>query len=207
MKTPALLDLRPCQFVLGMKEVESKIAKMERMTKIQLRDYCDDHVIPIVIGPGKEPFVIDHHHFARACWELRISKYSVRVMEDLSRLSEFDFWHKMIKRDWTYLHDQFGFGPHSPLALPADIRCMADDPYRSLVWAAIDAGAIEKDSVPFFEFKWATFFRLSLNVRLLSKSDFTDATKLAVTLATSAKADHLPGFAGKKKKGTTKKAK
>ncbi len=211
MKKPVLLDLRPCQFVLGMKEVEFKIKKMKKLKGKELKDYCDDHVIPLVRGPEQELFIIDHHHFARACWELSVYDYSVHLLEDLSHLNEQDFWNRMVKNDWTYLHDQFGFGPHLPSALPMDIRCLADDPFRSLVWAVIDAGGIEKQAIPFFEFKWAAFFRMTLSVRLHSKSNFTSALKQAIELATSRNADHLPGFQGRKhakmgRKGSSKKA-
>ena len=207
MKKPALLDLRPCQFVLGMKEVESKIEKIRKLKGKALRAYLDNHVIPLVRGPNREHYIIDHHHFLRACWELQIDDYSVHLMEDLSHLSEPDFWNKMVKRDWTYLHDQFGFGPHLPAALPVDIRCLADDPFRSLVWAVIDSGAIKKQAIPFFEFKWAAFFRLILPVRLHSKSDFKKVTEEAVELATSRAADHLPGYTGPtKSKNPSRKA-
>ena len=205
MKKPALLDLRPCQFVLGMKEVESKIKKMGQLNEKELRAYCDDHVIPLVRGPEHELYIIDHHHFARACWELKVESYSVHVIEDLTHLSDKDFWHKMIKNKWTYLQDQFGFGPHLPSALPADIRCLADDPFRSLVWTAIDAGAIKKQAIPFFEFQWAAFFRLSLDLRLHSKSNFKSAIKQAIELAQSKASDQLPGYLGPAKKQKSEK--
>lgn len=200
MKKPELLDLRPCQFVLGMKEVEFKIRKLSKLKGKQLRAYCDEHVIPVVRGPERELYIVDHHHFARACWELKIEDYSIHVIEDLMHLSEQDFWNKMVKNNWTYLHDQFGFGPHLPSALPSDIRCLADDPFRSLVWAVIDASGIKKQAIPFFEFKWAAFFRLTLDLRLHSKSNFTGATKQAVELAGSKASDHLPGYIGRTKK-------
>ena len=207
MKNPNLLDLRPCQFVLGMKEVENKIVLIQKLKGQRLKAYLDDHVIPVVIGPKQDMFIVDHHHFARACWELRLEGYSVRVMEDLSELDVSAFWNKMVKRGWTYLHDQFGLGPHDPSALPADIRCLADDPYRSLAWEMIDRGAILKHKLPFFEFQWAAYLRLNLPLRLHSKSDFKKAIELATTLSTSKSADHLPGFVGNKKaKSTRRKA-
>ena len=206
MVNPSLLELRPCQFVLGMKEVESRIEKMQQLSKSKLQRYLDDRVIPTVRGPKRELYIIDHHHLARACWELDVKNYSIRIMEDLSKLSELEFWSKMIKLDWTYLHDQFGLGPHNPSALPADIRCLADDPYRSLVWAVIKRGGIEKEHIPFFEFKWAGFFRLNIAGRLHSKSDFSTAIEAALALAKTQRADHLPGFVGKQKKRSKKKA-
>ncbi len=198
MKQPSILDLRPTQFVLGMKEIESKISKMAAFTEREMRAYCDDHEIPVVIGPKKELYMIDHHHFARACWEQKVDSYSVKVVQNLSRKNEKDFWNIMISKGWTYLHDQFGMGPHSPLSLPTDVRCLADDPYRSLAWAVLENGFIKKQDIPFFEFQWAAFFRLNLDIPLRSKSNFKTAISLAQKLARSKAARELPGFiAGK----------
>jgi len=194
MKKTDILDLRPTQFVLGMKEIEFKVKKITGLNPKELQAYSDDHVIPIVLGPGKQQFIIDHHHFARACWETRVNTFSTKTIKDLSGLQEKEFWNMMIKKGWTYLHDQFGMGPHLPSALPVDIRCMADDPYRSLAWAVIDAGGIKKVNVPFFEFEWSSFFRQNLSVRLFSKSDFKDAIKAAMKLAKSPETAHLPGY-------------
>lgn len=194
MKHPKLLDFKPTQFVLGVKEIESKILKISRLKKKDLKAYCAKHEIPVVIGPKHELYIIDHHHFVRACWEQNVSLYSFKVVKDLSHKSEIEFWNFMIRKKWVYLNDQFGMGPHSPNALPADIRCLADDPFRSLVWAVIDAGSIKKEEIPFFEFKWAEFFRRNIQIPLHSKSDFKAAILAATKLAKSSSAQHLPGY-------------
>ena len=194
MAKPGILDLSPTQFVLGMKEVDFKTQKFKKFSAKELAAYCDDHVIPIVIGPAKQNFLIDHHHFARACWENKIDSYKVSVLKDLSHLSEAEFWNFMIKNEWVYLHDQFGLGEHPPAALPMDIRGLADDPYRSLVWAVIEQGGITKETIPFFEFKWAAFFRRNLDVKLYVKSDFKSVMPEALKLCKSVEASHLPGF-------------
>ncbi|MGZ3723640.1 MAG: ParB-like protein [Bdellovibrionales bacterium] len=198
MKKPAILNFRPTQFVLGMKEIESKVEKMKGYNSKQMAAYCAEHVVPVVLGPNKQTYAIDHHHFLRACWEVEVEDYEIKVIKDLSDLSEIDFWNLMIKNDWVYLHDQFGLGPHSPLALPADIRCMADDPYRSLAWALRDQGFIKKIDTPFFEFQWAAFLRHNLEFKLHSKSNFDQFIKVAKDLAKSKSASHLPGYAFKK---------
>ena len=193
-KIPAILDLRPTQFVLGMKEIEAKVTKMSSFSKKELADYCAKHVIPVVIGPKKEMFMIDHHHFARACWEQKISNYSIKIVKDLSHKTEKEFWNFMISKKWVYLHDQFGMGPHSPYALPVDVRCMSDDPFRSLVWVILNEGKIRKHDIPFFEFEWAAFFRVNLDMQLHSKSNFKAAITIAKKLAKSKSAEGLPGF-------------
>jgi hypothetical protein len=191
-----ILDLRPTQFVLGLKEIESKVANMRAMDSIELREYCQDHVIPAVLGPSGQIYMIDHHHFARACWETNTTQFKIKVIQDLSSLKEKQFWNTMNSKGWVYLHDQFGLGPHLPASLPVDVRGMADDPYRSLAWALRDQGYIKKVNEPFFEFKWAAFFRLNLDVRLYSKSDFKDAIAQARILAKSKEARGIPGFVG-----------
>ncbi len=198
MKQPKLLELRPTQFVLGMKEIEAKILKMKSFSQNELKAYCDDHEIPVVLGPGKEMYLIDHHHFARACWEQDVDLYKIKVIKDLSHKKEQDFWNFMVRKSWVYLHDQFGMGPHTPAALPNDIRCLADDPFRSLAWAVLDAQCIKKQDIPFFEFQWAEFFRLNIAVPLHSKSNFKQALNLAKKWARSKAASDLPGFIAKK---------
>jgi hypothetical protein len=194
MKKPAILELRPTQFVLGMKEIEAKVEKLAELSSKKITTYCEEHIIPVVIGPRKQCYMIDHHHFARACWEMKVEDYDIDVLKDLSDLNDKEFWNVMVKKDWVYLYDQFGLGPHSPYDLPTDIRCLADDPFRSLAWILRDMGAIKKVNEPFFEFKWAAFFRRNLDVRLHSKSDFKDAITLAKKLAGSKAASYLPGY-------------
>lgn len=193
MKTPDILSLCPTQFVLGMKEVDAKVAKMREMKEDELTRYCDDHPIPVIKGLKNSLFMIDHHHFGRACWELGVKKFKIEVLEDLSSLDEKNFWNKMRLEGWTYLFDQFGMGPHSPLNLPANVRCMADDPYRSLVWMLIHQGKIKKSKVPFFEFQWAAFFRANLDIDLHGKSDFEDALNQATKVMKMPGADNFPG--------------
>ena len=205
MKSLDVLDLRPTQFVLGMKEIEYKVETIAKFSKKEWELYRDDHVIPVVKGPRKQIYMIDHHHFARACWELGLKDFKIEVKKDLTTYSPQQFWNFMIRKEWTYLHDQFGMGPHSPEALPADVRCMADDPYRSLAWAMIDRGAIKKEELPFFEFQWAAFFRLNLPIQLHSKSDFSKSLELAAALSTSKSANHLPGFIGKKRSKSSRR--
>lgn len=194
MKKINVLDLRPTQFVFGVREIEAKLKKMKNFKGSELQDYIDDHVIPVVQGPKNELYLIDHHHFARACWEQGVQDFKIKIIKDLSHLDLPTFWNFMIQEEWVYLHDQFGMGPHSPFSLPSDIRCLADDPYRSLVWELIDAGHIKKDKVPFFEFQWAAYFRFNLDLKLHSKSNFKVAIEKAKKLCHSKAAVGLPGF-------------
>jgi hypothetical protein len=76
-----------------------------------------------------------------------------------------------------------------------NVRGLADDPYRSLAWAVREAGGFTKVDVPFFEFKWADFFRKRIVIERTEngpKKAFEEAMKLA----RSSEASHLPGFVG-----------
>ena len=190
-----LLSLRPCQFVLGLTEVQAKVKKIKGMTPKQRKKYIKDHCIPVVKANGKL-YVIDHHHFVRACWETGIKKVHVHIIADRGAVSSKQFWKFMTAHDWAYLIDQFGTGPRDPKHLPMDIRGMADDPYRSLAWAAREAGAFTKVAIPFSEFKWANYYRNAISIDEL-REDFVSAVKKAVAISRSPKTSKLPGVLGK----------
>ncbi len=196
MKKPSILELRPTQFMLGMMEVEFKLSRMKKMNANQMKAYIDDNVIPVIIGPKKEMYIIDHHHFARSCWEQGITSYKIDVIEDLSHLNEKKFWKTMIEKKWTYLMDQFGSGPHSPQDLPPNIAYMANDFYRSLAWVLRNEGVIQKHSKPFYEFEWGVFFRANQGWSL-NQSNFEKALAKARKLARSKRASKLPGYVSK----------
>ena len=178
-----VLKLRPTQFSLGLEEVDSKVQKLLKMTPKELKKHQDSKTIPVVLGPNKEPFMVDHHHAARACWEVGIKKVKVVVIADFSNMSVNKFWRAMVERKWVYLHDQFGtFRSFQHDMLPHDIRGLADDPYRSLAWAVKEAGGFPKSDIPFFEFAWANLFRNKIEPKLV-RNNFELATRKAIRLA------------------------
>ena len=66
----AILDLRPTQITVGMREVEAK----RRHWRAQDNDekaaaFLGKHMIPVILGPKKRHSVIDHHHLTRALHE------------------------------------------------------------------------------------------------------------------------------------------
>jgi len=181
-----VMDLKPTQFAVGMMEVSTKISKLKDQKDPD--SFLKDHPVPVVKS-SFGVFIVDHHHLVRACWEIGIKKVYVEIIADLGELNPQDFWKEMQKKNWTYLHDQFGNGPHPPEKLPQDIRGMADDPYRSLSWAVREEGGYEKDHTPFSEFHWAEFFRKKIN----DVSDFHHAVKEALRLCSLPEAKKLPG--------------
>ncbi|HXT02081.1 MAG TPA: ParB/Srx family N-terminal domain-containing protein [Elusimicrobiota bacterium] len=192
MKQPLLL-LKPTQFALGLREVARKVAHLKELDHDKRREFIHERPVPVVLSAKKRWHIVDHHHHARACWELGIDELHVEVKADLSHLPEPEFWSAMRESRWVHLHDQFGLGPHAPALLPEDIRGLADDPYRSLAWALRHAGAYEKTDAAFSEFKWADFLRKEIEIEH-GDEGFAHALSAARSLARSPKCAHLPGF-------------
>ena len=190
-----VLEIKPTQFAVGMIEVQSRVDKMQAMSHGELKDYLADRPIPVIAGPGGQLYMIDHHHLARAAWEAGVHKVVIERKADYSHMSRDKFWEKMKSESLIYPYDQFGNGPHPPGALPADVRSLADDPYRSLAWRVRDEGGYDKTTKPFSEFQWAEFFRNNLPMDDLNEH-FDGAVKKAMDLAKSPAASHLPGYNG-----------
>jgi len=61
----AIADLRPTQITVGMREVEAKRRHWRAKHGDKAGAFLASHMIPVVLGPGEHPYVIDHHHLAR----------------------------------------------------------------------------------------------------------------------------------------------
>ena len=61
-----------------------------------------------------------------------------------------------------YLFDKAGGGPQQPKALPAHVKDLGFDSYRSLAWIVREHHGYMKNDAPFSEFKWANFFRTQI---------------------------------------------
>jgi hypothetical protein len=147
----------------------------------------------VVAGPRSRTFLVDHHHLVRACWESGIKDVPVDVKADLSALSFPQLWERLVKSNWIFPYDQWGNGPHDPIQLPESVRCMADDPYRSLAWRVREEGGFEKVDIPFAEFQWAIFFRKEIKKHPVF-DHFEEAVKEALSLCRYPSARGLPGF-------------
>ena len=197
MMKKKLIHLRPTQHAVGLKEVQTKIAKLKSLSEKEIEEHLNHHPVPVIQYKDDGFHIIDHHHLVRACWELGIEHVIIKIIEDLSHLSPDHFWKKMEANHWVHPYDQFGNGPHSPSTLPFDIRGLADDPFRSLAWAVREAGGFSKSEEPFSEFKWADFFRKKITIEK-SENGFKNAAQEAISLSQSHEAKSLPGFISKK---------
>lgn len=193
--TCKVLELRPTQLAVGMREVKQKEVKLTEKPKEKLLRYEQDHPEPVVRGPNGALFITDHHHLARALADLNISTTFCSVKADYSNLDASSFWAKMADQKWVYLYDENGSGPQDVSKLPATVMELKDDPYRSLAGAVEDAGGFTHVDTPFAQFRWANFFRSRVSEHKIA-SDFADAVKDATALAKMRDACSLPGYNG-----------
>lgn len=193
MKKLPILELRPTQFAVGMREVAHKAEKLATLKPKEADDFLAQNPVPVILAPRNRHYLIDHHHLARAAWEVGIKEIYVEAKGDFSTFEFEALWRTMRDANWLYLVDQLGNGPHQPTELPETIRGLADDPYRSISWRVRNAGGYTKNPAPFSEFRWAEFFRKRLT-KHPSHDEFEAAVLEAVALARTPDAAHLPGF-------------
>ncbi|WP_300452205.1 ParB-like protein [Accumulibacter sp.] len=217
-------DLHPTQCGVGLDEVNAKADSMRKKSKEELTAYLITHPVPIVIGNGDKFYLTDHHHLARALWEVASGKneagidesnarVAVEVLYNWSVLKDYSFWKAMHDNSWVYLFDHMGGGPLPPDALPKHIKDLRNDPYRGLAWYVRTAFGYDKMPADFAEFQWAQFFRMRMILDnrllrnqiedtdiLLAKMSDEDRQAIideAVHLASSSAAAGLPGYVGR----------
>jgi len=130
--TRCLIDLRalhPTQMALGLQEIRMRAVRLLGMKPRKQERYLRGKEIPVVIGPGGVPTIVDHHHLVRLLMDtnLRSQAYAI-VRANWSDLPPDAFWKRMGENNWVFLYDEHGQGPLSPAALPKSVADMKDDP-------------------------------------------------------------------------------
>jgi hypothetical protein len=194
LTTVNVVDLRPTQITVGMREVMAK-RRLWRDTGFRKgRKFLGRHMIPVILGPKERHYVIDHHHLARALHDEGVKDVAVTVIANLSGLEPEAFWVVMDNRSWMHPFDADGERRHYK-DIPKSVMDLVDDPFRSLAGELRRAGGFAKDTTPFSEFLWADFLRRNMK-RKLVEADFGRALNKAMALAKSKAADYLPGWCG-----------
>lgn len=194
VKPIKISDLRPTQMTVGYREVEAKCRQWKETGSKRQREKLGAHMIPVVLGPGKVHYIIDHHHLARALHEDGYSKVHVLVVADLTMVDAELFWHVLDARRWVYPYDARGV--RQPFTgIPKTVDRLKDDPYRSLAGELRRAGGFAKDITPYSEFLWADFLRLRVSRKRI-KADFDQALVQALAFAKAKEANYLPGWCG-----------
>ena len=189
----AILELRPTQFTVGMREVKAKRKHWRDEATKKGEEFLGKHMIPVILGPKGRHYIIDHHHLARALHEEGIKDVAVIVIANLSKLDRDAFWYVMDNHDWTHPFVEGRRRPYDDL--PKSVDRLVDDPFRSLAGELRRAGGFAKDTTPFSEFLWAEFLRRRIDGKEVEK-DYPAALEAAFGLAKKKEADHLPGWCG-----------
>jgi hypothetical protein len=189
-----ILSLRPTQMTVGMREVKEKRKRWREQKKKKQAELLGKHMIPVVRGPDKRYYVVDHHHLARALHEEGVTDILVTVIGDLGMVEREAFWGVMDNKRWVYPYDAKGERRHFK-DLPKSINDLKDDPFRSLAGELRRAGGFAKDTTPFSEFLWADFLRRKISNKVV-KDNFEKAMELSLSAARSKDAVYLPGWCG-----------
>jgi hypothetical protein len=194
VRTVAISDLRPTQITVGMREVSAKRNRWREMKAKKDAKFIGRHMIPVILGPKDDHYVIDHHHLVCALHDEGIREVMVTVVSDLRMLARDAFWVVLDNRNWMHPFDDEG-RRRNYNDIPKSINKLIDDPFRSLAGELRRVGGFAKDTTPFSEFLWADFLRRRIK-RKLVENDFNDALRAARKLAKSQQAVYLPGWCG-----------
>jgi hypothetical protein len=191
-----ILELRPTQITVGMREVKAKRRRWRSIGKKKRKgaEFLGKHMIPVVLGPKERHYIVDHHHLARALHDEGVEHVLVTVISNLSKLDTDAFWFVLDNHNWMHPFDDSGRRrPHGDL--PKSVAGLVDDPFRSLAGELRRAGGFAKDTTPFSEFLWADFLRRRMKRKMI-EDDFDHALESALELAKSKDAGYLPGWCG-----------
>lgn len=189
-----IAELRPTQITVGMREVEAKRRRWNKLDEGRGSAFLGKHMIPVIRGPKNRNYVIDHHHLARALLDEGVEHVLVSVVANLSKLEKDAFWVVLDNRGWMHPFDDEG-RRRNYADIPRTISELVDDPFRSLAGEVRLAGGYAKDTTPFSEFLWADFLRRRMK-RKDVENDFDAALKSALELAKGHDANYLPGWCG-----------
>jgi len=206
-----LSDLHPTQASVGMAEVRIKAEKLnDKMQGRSEKDFLKyllkhDKEEPVIIGPGGIFYITDHHHLARALYDVGASETYCTIIDNLSGTTVDDFWKRLEANNQVYLEDENG-NPLTPNDLPSSVKDLTDDPFRSLAGVVREScGFVKGDKSSsgedYLEFQWADYLRAHWAQTGIATKDintnFDAATNAALHLAAQKDAANLPGYTGK----------
>src|ERR1700761_997845 len=131
LTTVAIEELRPTQITVGMREVAAKRKHWREIHGKDTGKFLGKHMIPVILGPKKKHYVIDHHHLARALHEEGVETVAVTVVANLANLEPDSFWFVMDNRNWMHPFDDKG-RRRGYEDIPKSVTELVDDPFRSL---------------------------------------------------------------------------
>src|ERR1700749_337094 len=82
-----ILSLRPTHMTVGMIEVNEKRKRWQKAKAGKKDKDLVGHMVPVVLGPDKRHYVVDHHHEARALHDAGEKNIFITVIGDLPMLN------------------------------------------------------------------------------------------------------------------------
>lgn len=200
MRQVAVSQLRPTQMTVGFQVVNAKREKWKALDDGARTEFLGRQMIPVVTGPKGRPYVVDHHHLARALQEEGVDDVLTIAVADFSHLKEEAFWIALDNQSLCHTYDSKGVRQGFS-EMPKRLSKLKDDPFRSLASDVRKEGGYAKVPIPFLEFLWADFLRRTLTKKDVTK-DYAGALVLAMKAARSKKATYLPGWCGAAERGS-----
>jgi hypothetical protein len=197
-----LTKLRPLQGAVGEKEVENKREEILRDPKKAIKRLRKDP-IKVVFGYGRDLYIVDHHHAAKAWLEANTKTMKKRslcqIVNGDNKLpydypSLAQFWTALEGKELIHLKDQKGDTIKED-ALPKTIDALPDDVYRSFAWKVrLNKGFCKSSQAKdFLEFIWAdAAFRN--NFKNLTNDNLDQSVKAGVDEAHKEQYNKLPGW-------------
>jgi hypothetical protein len=193
-----LTRLKPLQTAVGMSEVNSKKSEIEKHPDKECGKLKDKPIL-VIVGPGGNLYITDHHHTAYA-WllvEQERHESSIKgICQIINRTKDLPLTFESEDKFWAALAEK-----RLVRRPPQSLAALADDPYRSLASLVEDRGGFCKTDREFAEFAWADFFRARLDVPItdavadkLAANPCDPVVDGAIKLAHSSDAENLPGY-------------
>src|SRR5229473_1482524 len=88
LHTVPLIELRPTQITVGMREVHAKQKSWQQQDPKKRAEFLGRHMIPVIRGPKDRLYVIDHHHLSLALHNEGVENVLVSAVVDLRTLSK-----------------------------------------------------------------------------------------------------------------------
>jgi hypothetical protein len=185
--------LRPTQGAIGYAQVEEKKSSYRELKPEKRRSFAEEHAIAVVLGPSGALHVVDHHHWARAWFDMGFPEAPLRMREDFSGLTDEQFVGTMSERGWLHAFDEHG-REFNVSDLPRSIESIPDDVFQSVAAFIRIAGVFKNPGEFNAKFAWADFFRQRVATRPSTVDGF--ALMLAEAFAASRlpEAKALPGY-------------
>lgn len=154
-------DLRPTQSEVGQYQIDKKVKQFKKLSPSQIETLLEKKIVPVVIGPDGNLYLIDHHHTSLALFDVGQKDAHIVVKENWLKMEPNKampdrmkaFWERLDEKQFCFLKKADGtwIDPLSR-SFPKTLAQCGDNPYRSLVWILSQDGALKEGVIPYYEF-------------------------------------------------------